>query len=344
LPGLLPEGIGFFTVADAEVFAGAVALLNSLRLTGHWEPLVVLDAGLTGAQREILGRHCAVARWSAETPSHPALRKPFPRLLRTEGTLVFLDSDLIVTRSLRPIVVAAEAGNICAFPDPDSSRFFSEWRELFGLQNAPRRQTYVSSHFLAFSTDHWPDLLPRWWEACELIFDRAILASRNRGDPAYAGDQDALNALLMSEVPGDALKLLPARERATGPSQARSTSIIDRRSLACAIDGTPTTVIHIGGKPVPKPWQEAALRRIRWDAYVRLLRRLLHGDDVTLRYPETERLPVWLRKGALGALSFRGVAALNAVRAPDVRMATARRLAEPVYVWLRSAWRARRAN
>ena len=35
----------FYTVADARFWLGAVALVNSLRLVGHKEPVVVLDLG-----------------------------------------------------------------------------------------------------------------------------------------------------------------------------------------------------------------------------------------------------------------------------------------------------------
>ena len=44
----------FFTVADERFFPGAVCLLNSLRLSGNDAELVILDAGLTDAQRRRL--------------------------------------------------------------------------------------------------------------------------------------------------------------------------------------------------------------------------------------------------------------------------------------------------
>ena len=48
----------FYTVTDAEFFPGTVALLNSLRLVGHREPLVVLDNGLTPEQRDAARPGC----------------------------------------------------------------------------------------------------------------------------------------------------------------------------------------------------------------------------------------------------------------------------------------------
>src|SRR5205823_2574176 len=56
-PGVrsLPRAI--YAVADRNYFIGAVALLNSLRLVGHDEPLFLIDAGLTPAQRQLLAPH-----------------------------------------------------------------------------------------------------------------------------------------------------------------------------------------------------------------------------------------------------------------------------------------------
>ena len=44
----------FYCVADQRYFPGAVALVNSIRLVGHREPIVLLDCGLTPAQRRLL--------------------------------------------------------------------------------------------------------------------------------------------------------------------------------------------------------------------------------------------------------------------------------------------------
>jgi len=55
--------------------------------------------------------------------------------------------------------------------------------------------------------------------------------------------------------------------------------------------------------------------RVRRNAYVRLLPRLLTGPDVPLRLAD-EELPLWLRPGPLGGLALRGLSVVNgAVRA-----------------------------
>ena len=54
--GSFPEGPGderrggLYCVADSRYFPGAVGLVNSLRLVGHREPILVLDTGLTDAR------------------------------------------------------------------------------------------------------------------------------------------------------------------------------------------------------------------------------------------------------------------------------------------------------
>ena len=53
-----PAPVGFFTIADANYFLGLVALVNSLRLQGHADPITVLDLGLQTDQREALETEC----------------------------------------------------------------------------------------------------------------------------------------------------------------------------------------------------------------------------------------------------------------------------------------------
>ena len=53
-----PAPVGFFTIADATYFLGLVALVNSLRLQGHADPITVLDLGLRAEQREALKTEC----------------------------------------------------------------------------------------------------------------------------------------------------------------------------------------------------------------------------------------------------------------------------------------------
>ena len=309
----------FYTVSNSRFFLGTVALLNSLRLTGNQGPLVVLDAGLSSLQRDRLGRHCTIAELPVELVANLALSKLFPYYLGATGTVVIIDSDVIVTQSLEPILIEAEGGKICAVPDPDDLRWFEEWQELFKLEGQPRRQTYVNAGFLAFSTWHWPRLLERWWQACQRIPHARVTCGRVassrpggvvavRGprsgptDPITGifGDQDALNALLMTEFPAEALALAPS-EVEVFRSDLDHARIVDQRTLACTYRGRRTLLLHYNGNP--KPWESVAWAQVRRNPYVSLLPRVLLGKGVT--FPVDRRdLPVWLTGGVRGRIAI----------------------------------------
>ncbi len=169
------QGITFYTITDADYFIGSVALLNSLRLTNHHNDLVLLDCGLTASQREFLSPHCKLFNMSSNLATNSTLFKPFSYLLDPKGTVIIIDSDMIVTRSLEDIINLTKQGKICAFPDPEHERWFSEWQQVFDLPNMPRHQTYVNAGFVAFSTIHWSNLLEQWWKACQRILSHPTL-------------------------------------------------------------------------------------------------------------------------------------------------------------------------
>ena len=292
----------FYTIADAGFFPGLVALLNSLRLTGNSGELVALDRGLTSAQRELLEEHVSLVDLPEAPAGSPILLKPYPGVVGASGTIVLIDSDMIVTGSLAEIAAMAADGRICAFPDPlpHRGRWFAEWEQELELRAPLRRRTYLNAGFLALSTDHWPDLLGRWWELC----GRAPREQHFRRfeQPFWAGDQDVLNAILASEVPEEALAELPADGEAY-PEELLETVVVDERTLRCEFRGQPTSILHYSLSP--KAWQRKALVRLRDDAYVRLLPRLLFGDDVPVRL-EPKSVPVWLRPGARARAVVRG--------------------------------------
>jgi hypothetical protein len=292
----------FYTIADAGFFPGLVALLNSLRLTGNAGELVALDRGLTSAQRELVEGHVSLVDLPEAPAGSPLLLKPYPGVVGASGTIVLVDSDMIVTRSLAEIAALAGDGRICAFPDPlpHRGRWFADWEHLLELRAPLRRRTYLNSGFLALSTDHWPDLLGRWWELCgraprEQVFGRFE-------QPFWAGDQDVLNAILASEVPEEALAELPAEGEAY-PEELLETVVVDERTLRCEFRGQPVSILHYALSP--KAWERKALVRLRDDAYVRLLPRLLFRDDVAVRL-EPKSVPLWLRPGGRARTVVRG--------------------------------------
>ena len=125
---------------------------------------------------------------------------------------------------------------------------------------------------------------------------REVPADQLYTDPAvpfWAADQDALNALLFSELPEDAVEELPVQGEAF-PEQLLRVRVQDERTLASELDGEPATILHYSLGP--KAWQRFGWLRLRNDAYVRLLPRVLFADDVTLRL-DPRGLPFRLRSG-----------------------------------------------
>jgi hypothetical protein len=304
----MSETAAFYTVTTADYFTGLVALLNSLRLTGHQQELVVLDDGLTPAQRERLEPYVTLVELPGFEPALPALKKTFPDLLSRTGVVAQIDTDMIVTSSVEPQLAEAASGRIVLFPDHESNhdRWFAEWEELFRLAGPPRRQTYLNTGFVAFSIERWPDLLPRWREACATIppervavapglLPRSTVMSR---EPFWAADQDALNAILMAELPENAVAV-----QAVGaePDWLSEVEVVDRSTLECRYRGGEAAILHFS--LAPKPWQRNGWRRATRNAYLELLPRVLLEDDVVLRL-EPRELPRWLRGDARASVTL----------------------------------------
>ena len=292
----------FYTIADAGFFPGLVALLNSLRLTGNVGELVVLDRGLMPAQRALVEDHVTLVELPEALAGRPMLLKAYPHALGASGTIVLIDSDMIVTRSLEDVVARAQKGGICVFPDPPPhrGRWFAEWHDELELRAPLRQRTYLNAGFLALSTEHWPELLGRWWELCDRVPREQHFGRFEQ--PFWAGDQDVLNAILASEVPEDAVVELDAHEEAY-PDDLLEAVIVDERTLRCEVRGRPTAILHYALGP--KAWERKAWLRLRDDAYVRLLPRLLFGDDVAVRL-DPRSVPLWLRPGRSARVLVRG--------------------------------------
>jgi hypothetical protein len=290
----------FYTISSAGYFPGTVALLNSLRLTGNSGELVILDRGLLPDQRARLEQHGRVVDLPAGAEGHPTLTKPFPRLFEPHGVVVLVDSDMIVAGPLDDLIGRAAEGKILLFADhrSHSRRWFAEWAEAFQLRAPLRRQTYVNAGFVVFDVERRPQLLERFWEVCRLIPPEKVFAEFDQ--PFWAGDQDALNALLQSEFPEGATEVLPAHGEAY-PDDLLRVEIADPVSLASTLDGQPVTILHYSLGP--KAWQRKAWARVRDDAYTRLMPRLLFGEDCVLRLDQSE-VPLWLRPGRVPHLTL----------------------------------------
>jgi hypothetical protein len=278
-------GCTFFTVADSRYWAGVVALVNSLRLVGHDEPVVVLDAGFTPKQRAILEP-------PAEVVPAPAVRAPFLAkwlvpLARPGGVQVLLDADLVAVRSLAPLLEEAERGRVVAFVDRLATRSFDAWETLVG---APQRHAhpYVNSGFVALPSDLAQDVLERLRDAQERV-DLSLAGLLGRGsvsDAFFFADQDPLNAVLRAFVPPERLLALEHRLAPTEPWD--EVVVEDAATLRCVTpDGSQPYLVHVVG---PKPW----LANVAPTAYETMLPRLLTGEDVAIRLRRSD-LPFRVR-------------------------------------------------
>ncbi len=315
----------FFTISDPAFFVGTVALVNSLRITGHEQEVVVLDRGLTARQRELLGPSVTLVDVPAGH-ADPYLVKPFPALVDTDGVVVLLDSDMVVTDALEPVLARAANGAICIFPDhpADLDRWFAEWHELFGLGAPLRRGDYLNAGFVAVSTARWPGFFPRWWDACARIpAEREALTDP---EPLAQLDQDALNALVLSEIPEGAVGQLPSYEW-----DLRRVSVVDPRTLECRAEGVRQPLLHAWLRP--KVWQ--GRDNVHANAYERLLPRILFGPDAAVRLDPSD-VPRWVRAGAQGRVALQALRAYNELPTLAVRARRApRRLAREARAGLR---------
>jgi hypothetical protein len=283
-------GAAFYCVCDARYFLGAVAMVNSLRLQGHTEPIFVLDCGLAPAQRELLEGEARIVASEGDAP--PWLAKTIAPLAHPAEVMVLIDADMIVTRPLAGLIEEAREGRIVAFRDPQQ-RFFSEWGDLPGL-GEPRRGPYVSSGLVVLPSAPGAEVLSLLHELRgQVDFEQTFWRRGVRDYPYLYADQDVLNAILATRVEAERLVARERRLAATPPF--RNLRRLDGKRPRCAYpDGTEPFVVH---QFVRKPW----LERVYHGVYSRLLVRLLLEPDVAIRVPE-HQVPLRLRRGVAASV------------------------------------------
>jgi hypothetical protein len=294
----------FYCVSSGMYFIGAVSLVNSLRLLGHDEPIFVLDTGLSPAQRELLRREATLVPSPGEVT--PFLLKTVAPLRHPAEVVVLLDADIILTRPLGELIDRASHGRVLAV-EHGHDRFFPQWGELLGL-GASRPRPYVSSSLVLMGGPPGKRLIRLLHEVQPRIgIERTPysepapdLASLTRGfeetaaeQPFFFADQDALNAILASEIDPGQIEVLDRRAEAIIPFTGLR--VIDETRLRCAYDdGTEPYGVH---HYLPaKPWLQATAPGV----YTQLMLRLLHGSDVAIQVPEAE-LPPHLQPGFVAA-------------------------------------------
>lgn len=296
----MPE-VEIFTVVDARYFPGAVAMAATVGRHLPGAGITFLDAGLRPDQRVWLADRHRVADPSSER--HPYGAKGFVvehlDRIGPDGVVVLADADLVATGSWEPYVASARAGAVVAAIDPQFDRRFDEWVEAFGLRGPVRFRPYVNSGLVVFSLHHHAELLHRWAERCSLL--GAAGGGIVRKPFGSFGDQDILNALLMTEFADTPVDVRPATEVAIGWTMPGFRSHRPRTFTARGPDG-PVRVLHSVCRP--KPWMIPSARQVVGPAYARILRAALEPE---IRASPSggplapEAVVPWLRPGPIGS-------------------------------------------
>jgi hypothetical protein len=278
----------FYCVADERYFLGAVGMVNSLRLLGHDEPIYLLDCGLTAEQRELLAAQATVADAPGDAP--PTLLKAIAPLAHPAGTMVLIDSDVVVTRPLGELLAEASRGRVVAFRN-DIDRHDPRWGDALSLLEPVRRQPYLAFALVCMDRDSAETLLPLLADRqARIDFERTVWGRHDEGYALVYADQDVLNAILASRIERDRVVALDQRLAPIPPFAGLR--VVDAGALRCAYDdGTEPYVVH---HFFAKPWLEPSHHGV----YSQLLRRLLVGPGIAIRVPEA-MIPLRLRRGPL---------------------------------------------
>ena len=274
----------FYAVADSAYFVGLVAMINSLRLVGHDEPIYITDCGLSESQARQLADHVTFVDGPALAPH---LAKTVAPLAHPADVMVLIDTDMIVTRHLGELLEEARAGKVLAFTDEIADRYDERWATLLGL-GPIRRQPYVNSGLILAGRAIGKTVLEQLAAGCALVdMEQTIIGKGTSEYPFFYPDQDILNAV-MGTFPPAQVGILDHR-LAPFPAFA-GLADVDEATLACSYrDGVRPYVLH---HILEKPWSSPT----RSDIYSRLLSRLLVEPDVALVLPRRD-VPLRLRRG-----------------------------------------------
>jgi len=282
----LIDGVAFYCMSSDLYLPGAIGLINSLRLHGHDEPIYLLDCGLSEAHRELLAGEVKLVTAPAGVPPY-LLKTAAPRSHPAE-VMVLIDVDMVVTRPLDSLIELADGGRVVAFKD-NIDRFVEDWASVLDLDEV-RARPYVSSGLVMLSGRLGAEVL-RLWDERQDRCDYALSWFERRVEdyPLLFLDQDVLNAVVSS--PAVAEQDLVVADKRLAPHQPyHGLRIIDEAKLRCAYrDGSEPYLLH---QYLDKPW----LRPMYHGIYSQLLSRLWLGDDVAIRFPESE-VPLRMRPG-----------------------------------------------
>ena len=279
------DGPAFYCVSSPEYFLGAVAMINSLRLQGHREPVYVLDLGLGPRRRELIAAEATVL----DPPERlePWLSKMVAPLECPHETMILIDVDIVVTRPLGELIGRAAGGRVVAFRD-NLDRWEPRWGPLLGLGELERRP-YLCSGFVAAGAEPGLDLFGLVADRQRRVeFERTYFAADEPGYELRFLDQDVLNAVIAGRVEAARVDAL---ELALGPMPPfAGLRVTDEAALRCAYgDGREPWLVHHFGS---KPWAD----RLHHGVYSQLMRRALIDPRAPIRVPR-RMLPARLRTG-----------------------------------------------
>lgn len=312
--------LAFYCVCDREHFIGLVALVNSLRLLGHDEPVYVLDCGFEDWQREALERDEGVRVRPRPLEWHPMLLKTVLPLAEPASVMAVVDVDIIFSRRLDPLVdLARQTEKPVLFPDLWSDRFDSRWEELGFGPPVPHR--YAASGQFVLPAGSGRVFLEQWAAGLERFAANPTLSDPTLDpltNPFRFPDMDVLNALLGTVIALDAFEFAGIDTASYPPFE--DVAVADAQSLRLSTTSAaepPILLHHFMGKP----WNHLVAPNV----YSRLLMRLLTGSDLSVRMPK-RHIPFSLRYGVRGFFARRYVVSRLWVRASRNRL-RARRVA-----------------
>jgi hypothetical protein len=282
----IEHDIAYYTAVNAAHYPGVVALLNSLRYIGEEAPLFVVDCGLTSSQRDVLSRHSILV--PPQAGLHPSLQKMTGPLAHPAETIVVLDADIIINRSLAPLFEDARLGRIVTFQERIPNRFFPEWSEL-GI-GSPTQQDYVSGGHYVLSAATGSEFFPLFMELQERLditetFFDAGAATDPTSNPYFYADQDILNAILCARYDGRVVRL--GRSLWSYPPFS-GLMLSGGEGLGCVYgNGIAPYLLHHFWK---KPW----LSPLEPSIYSELFTRLVTDKDAPIRLEKRE-IPLRLR-------------------------------------------------
>src|SRR6185437_3649499 len=185
-----------YTVSDRRYFLGTVALLNSLRLLGHTDPVFLVDAGLSDEQRDIISGHVTLIPAPEAVPA--LFLKVLGPLSHPADVAVLLDADVIVVRPLHDLIDAARSGRMVAFinNEPNHDRFFTDWGQTLALGPLQRRPYLANGQLWIPHSLSERVLQPCWDVQHKVDIRRTWVGTGTLLDPFYFAEMDVFNAVV----------------------------------------------------------------------------------------------------------------------------------------------------